>query len=233
MTLTQEDYEREYWPRLDFAIHQLLAAPGQYPPLSYEQMYSCVYKCVCKQFAERLYQDLMAKVGGHLTRCTEEIADQEAKNYIEKFNAALNQYLQALGGIVPIFNYMNRFYVESKLGTDLRRELLNLFKMHVVDRHANDLIPLLLEAQSKPFMIAPAVMSNVVKQLHALSPELVKAQPHLFAKFIPGAMPPSCEADLEAQRELERRMQEALATDPDFASPARGGAGGALKRALD
>jgi len=233
MTLTQQDYEQEYWPRLDSAIHQLLAVPGQYPPLSYEQMYSCVYKCVCKQFAERLYQDLMAKVGDHLARCTQEIADPDARTYIEKFNAALNQYLQALGGIVPIFNYMNRFYVESKLGTDLRRELLNLFKLHVVDRHAEALMPLLLEAQSQPFLIAPAVMANVVTQLHALAPELVKTQPQLFAKFIPGALPPSCEADLEAQREMERRLQAALAADPDFASPASGGGGGALKRALD
>lgn len=233
MTLTQEDYEKEYWPRLDSAIHQLLAAPGQYPPLSYEQMYSCVYKCVCKQFAERLYRDLMAKVETHLIQRTAEIADNNAKNYIEKFNVVLNQYLQALGGIVPIFNYMNRFYVESKLGTDLRQELLNLFKIHVVDRHSNDLIPLLLEAQSKPFMVGPAVMANIVKQLHALSPELTMTHPQLFAKFIPNAMPPTCEADLEVQRELERQMQEALATDPDFSSPARGAGGGALKRALD
>jgi len=231
MTLTQEDYEKEYWPRLDTAIHQLLAAPGQYPPLSYEQMYSCVYKCVCKQFAERLYRDLMTKVEMHLTQRTAEIADADAKTYIEKFNVVLNQYMQALGGIVPIFNYMNRFYVESKLGTDLRQELLSRFKSLVVDPHANNLIPLLLDAQSKPFMVAPATMANIVKQLHALSPELLVTQPQLFARFIPNAMPPSCEADLETQRELERRLQESLATDPDFASPSRGGS--AMKRALD
>ena len=71
-------------------------------------MYSCVYKCVCKQFAERLYRDLMTKVEMHLTQRTEEIADADAKTYIEKFNVVLNQYMQALGGIVPIFNYMNR-----------------------------------------------------------------------------------------------------------------------------
>jgi len=232
MTLTQEDYEKEYWPRLDSAIHQLLAAPGQYPPLSYEQMYSCVYKCVCKQFAERLYRDLMTKVETHLAQTvTHQIADVDAKAYIEKFNAALNQYMQALGGIVPIFNYMNRFYVESKLGTDLRQELLKLFKLHVIDRHVTDLVPLLLDAQTKPFMVGPAVMANIVKQLHLLSPELIVTQPQLFAKFIPNALPPTSEADLEALREETRRMQEQLATDPDFTSPPRNGNG--VKRALD
>lgn len=33
---------------------------------------------------------------------------QEPFQYVERFNFAMNQYLQALGGIVPIFNYMVR-----------------------------------------------------------------------------------------------------------------------------
>lgn len=30
----------------------------------------------------------------------------DVKSYVEKFAFAMNQYLQALSGIVPIFNYM-------------------------------------------------------------------------------------------------------------------------------
>lgn len=235
MTLTPEDYEKEYWPRLDNAIHQLLTlSPGQYAPLSYEQMYSCVYKCVCKQFSERLCNDLLTKVSTHLTHLNTEIAAEDAKTYIEKFNYALNQYLQALGGIVPIFNYMNRFYVESKLGTDLRKELLKLFKIHVVDPHSTALVPLLLDAQSKPFMIAPDVMANIVKQLHALCPDLVNSHPQLFVRFIPNTLPPTSEQDLGAMIEETRQMQEALAGDPEFRSAdPSGGGGGVFKRALD
>jgi len=238
MTLTPEDYEKEYWPTLDNAIHQLLTlSPGQYAPLSYEQMYSCVYKCVCKQFSERLCNDLLTKVSSHLARLNAEIAADDAKTYIEKFNYALNQYLQALGGIVPIFNYMNRFYVESKLGTDLRKELLQLFKIHVVDPHSKELIPLLLDAQSKPFMVAPAVMANIVKQLHALCPDLVAAHPQLFVRFIPNTLPPTSAQDLDAIIEETRRMQEALANDPEFRSEAAGAGNGhgsgVFKRALD
>lgn len=238
MTLTPEDYEKEYWPRLDNAIHQLLTlSPGQYAPLSYEQMYSCVYKCVCKQFSERLCQDLLAKVTTHLTRLNTEIAAEDAKTYIEKFNYALDQYLQALGGIVPIFNYMNRFYVESKLGTDLRKELLKLFKIHVIDPHSTGLIPLLLDAQSKPFMIAPSIMANIVKQLHTLSPDLATTHPQLFVRFIPNALPPTSERDLDALIEETRRMQEALAGNPEFRSAEHSaggcGNGGLRKRALD
>ena len=40
MTITTEDYEKLYWPKLEQAISQLLTmAPGQYIPISYEQMY--------------------------------------------------------------------------------------------------------------------------------------------------------------------------------------------------
>lgn len=40
MTFTVEDYEKMYWPKLQQAINQLLTmAPGQYLPISYEQMY--------------------------------------------------------------------------------------------------------------------------------------------------------------------------------------------------
>ena len=126
-----------------------------------------------------------------------------------------------------------RFYVESKLGTDLRKELLKLFKIHVVDPHSKELIPLLLDAQSKPFMIAPSVMANIVKQLHALCPDLVTTHPQLFVRFIPNTLPPTSEQDLDALIEETRRMQEALAGDPEFRPSGDGGNGGVLKRALD
>lgn len=50
MAITPKDYETKYWPELKSAIDQLLRAiPGQYLPLSYEQVYRFV-----KLFAGRL-----------------------------------------------------------------------------------------------------------------------------------------------------------------------------------
>lgn len=37
-----------------------------------------------------------------------QMQNENPKSFIEKFSFILNQYLQALGGIVPIFNYMVR-----------------------------------------------------------------------------------------------------------------------------
>jgi len=35
--------------------------------------YSCVYKCVCKQFSERLYSDLLQKISCHLDKVSMEL----------------------------------------------------------------------------------------------------------------------------------------------------------------
>jgi hypothetical protein len=39
--ITEEDYERHYWPQLDGAVkHLLTTKPSEYIPISYEQMYT-------------------------------------------------------------------------------------------------------------------------------------------------------------------------------------------------
>jgi len=43
MSITVEDYEAQYWPKLEHAIHHLLTTkPSEYIPISYEQMYTYV-----------------------------------------------------------------------------------------------------------------------------------------------------------------------------------------------
>ena len=71
MALTVEDYENVYWPQLREAIDMLLLQTSEVTTgqrISFEQMYSAVYKCVCKQYSERLYQDLLNHVKQILQR---------------------------------------------------------------------------------------------------------------------------------------------------------------------
>jgi len=219
MTITVEDYQEQYWPKLENAIQQLLTmTPGDYIPISYEQMYSCVYKCVCKQFSERLYQDLINQVSSHLERLSVELQSHDPSVYIERFNFALNQYLQALAGIVPIFNYMNRFYIETRLKTDLNVELQKLFVNFVADKHVPRLIPLLVEANANPFSVSPPTMANLIKNLFKLKPEFAELRPQLFAKYIPNVLPPCREEDLERYIQETQQMQRDLRTHPDFVS---------------
>ncbi|XP_062071270.1 CDK2-associated and cullin domain-containing protein 1 isoform X3 [Lepus europaeus] len=93
--ITIEDYKSTYWPKLDGAIDQLLTqSPGDYIPISYEQIYSCVYKCVCQQHSEQMYSDLIKKITNHLERVSKELQN---KFYIEtKLNRDLKDDLVKL-----------------------------------------------------------------------------------------------------------------------------------------
>uniref|UniRef100_A0ABM5G1Q9 CDK2-associated and cullin domain-containing protein 1 isoform X3 n=1 Tax=Pogona vitticeps TaxID=103695 RepID=A0ABM5G1Q9_9SAUR len=179
--ITIEDYKSTYWPKLDSAIDQLLTqSPGDYIPISYEQIYSCVYKCVCQQHSEQMYSDLIKKITNHLERVSKELQASPPDLYIEMFNIALGQYMGALQSIVPLFIYMNKFYIETKLNRDLRNDLIKLFTEHVAEKHIYSLMPLLLEAQSTPFWINPSTMSNIVKGLYMLRPALSRHLSNLF-----------------------------------------------------
>ncbi|KAG9460219.1 hypothetical protein GDO78_023214, partial [Eleutherodactylus coqui] len=62
------------------------------------------------------------------------------EHYIEKFNLALSQYMGALHSIVPLFIYMNKFYIETKLNRDLKDDLIQLFTDHVAEKHIYSLM---------------------------------------------------------------------------------------------
>ncbi|XP_010074503.1 PREDICTED: CDK2-associated and cullin domain-containing protein 1-like, partial [Pterocles gutturalis] len=139
--ITIEDYKSTYWPKLDSAIDQLLTqSPGDYIPISYEQIYSCVYKCVCQQHSEQMYSDLIKKITNHLERVSKELQASPPDLYIERFNVALGQYMGALQSIVPLFIYMNKFYIETKLNRDLKDDLIKLFTEHVAEKHIYSLM---------------------------------------------------------------------------------------------
>ena len=108
--MTPEDYRLQFWGELRDAIDQMLShPPGSYKPISYEQMYSAVYKCVCKQYSEQLYADLITHIRTRLVEMSKILNDVSDNQFISEFHKALVQYFHALGGIVPIFTYMNRY----------------------------------------------------------------------------------------------------------------------------
>ncbi|KAM9326876.1 CDK2-associated and cullin domain-containing protein 1 [Gastrophryne carolinensis] len=209
--ITVDDYRSTYWPKLEGAIEQLLTqTPGDYIPISYEQIYSCVYKCVCQQHSEQMYGDLMAKITRHLHAVSQELQASSPEQYIEKFNLALGQYMGALHSIVPLFIYMNKFYIETKLNRDLKEDLLQLFTDHVAEKHIYNLMPLLIEAQATPFQITPSTMASIVKGLYTLRPDWVQLAPTLFSKFIPNILPPALESELPDYAAQDQKLQREL-----------------------
>uniref|UniRef100_A0A2R9ATD5 Cullin N-terminal domain-containing protein n=1 Tax=Pan paniscus TaxID=9597 RepID=A0A2R9ATD5_PANPA len=192
--ITIEDYKSTYWPKLDGAIDQLLTqSPGDYIPISYEQIYSCVYKCVCQQHSEQMYSDLIKKITNHLERVSKELQASPPDLYIERFNIALGQYMGALQSIVPLFIYM-----VSKSSFLLPKYL------------PYSVFLLLHLSQSTPFQVTPSTMANIVKGLYTLRPEWVQMAPTLFSKFIPNILPPAVESELSEYAAQDQKFQREL-----------------------
>ena len=138
------------------------------------------------------------------------VSTQLTRTNSSLISQALVQYFHALGGIVPIFTYMNRFYIEAKLHTDLKTELTKIFSSLVADKHVARLVPLMARAQAQPFSVHPEVMSTLCKRLYTLNPEYTEINPNLFSSFLPNILPKMREDDLQAQMEQDRRLQESL-----------------------
>ncbi|KAM8858626.1 CDK2-associated and cullin domain-containing protein 1 [Spinachia spinachia] len=203
-----EDYRKNHWPNLEKAIDRLLIQnPTDHISVSYAQIYSYVYKCVCQQHSELLYNDLTMKITNHLQQVSTGLQASPPEDFIENFNVVLTQYTASLQCIVPVFMYLNKFYIESKLNRDLREDLMKLFADHVAEIHVDTLMPLLLKAHSMPFQVQPSTMANVVKGLHSLRPDWAQLAPALFSGFIPQINPPAVESLLPDYAAHDQKLQ--------------------------
>jgi len=214
-SVNDENYVAFHWPKLESAILLILQQnPGQFIPISYEEMYSTVYKCVCQQYADKMYNSLIELVTAYLRRVSGELQVTPKEVYLEKFNFAMAQFFQAVSGIVAIFSYMNRFYVTPKLQTDLKIELCKLFTDLVADNAV--LFAIIEEVSSMPFGVDPQIMMSIVKGLYTLNPEFSRRNPDLFARFIPNLLPPTNCDQLPTLIEEGRMLQEDLVTSHGF-----------------
>lgn len=203
-----EDYRKNHWPNLEKAIDRLLIQnPTDHISVSYSQIYSYVYKCVCQQHSELLYNDLTTKITNHLQQVSTRLQASPPEDFIENFNVVLTQYTASLQCIVPVFMYLNKFYIESKLNRDLREDLMKLFANHVAEIHVDTLMPLLLKAHSMPFQVQPSTMASVVKGLHSLRPDWAQRAPALFSGFIPQINPPTVESLLPDYAAHDQKLQ--------------------------
>lgn len=210
-SLAMEDYQKNHWPNLEKAIDRLLIQnPTDHISVSYAQIYSYVYKCVCQQHSELLYRDLTSKISSHLQQVSTRLNASTGDMLIEDFNTALCQYIASLQCIVPVFMYLNKFYIESKLNRDLKEDLMKLFADQVAEKHINTLMPLLIKAHTMPFQVQPSTMASVVKGLHSLRPEWAQMAPALFSGFIPQINPPTEESHLADYAAHDQKLQMEL-----------------------
>ncbi|XP_029031469.1 CDK2-associated and cullin domain-containing protein 1 isoform X2 [Betta splendens] len=206
-----DDYRKNHWPELEKAIDRLLIQNStDHIAVSYAQIYGYIYKCVCQQHSELLYNDLKSKISSHLQQVSAQLQDSPPESFIENFNTALTQYTASLQCIVPVFMYLNKFYIESKLNRDLGEDLMKLFADHVAEKHVKVLMPLLIKAHSMPFQVQPSTMASVVKGLYSLRPEWAQLAPALFSGFIPQINPPAVESLLSDYAAHDQKLQMEL-----------------------
>lgn len=129
---------------------------------------------------------------------------------VQELDTFTTRFMQALPVIVPIFNYMNRFYIASKLRTDLQTLLLSLYAEIISDAFAEKVVSILSDSRLRPFSIPPATMTSLISNLHKVNPSYSQINPPLFSAYLTGINPPMVEADLEAQRQADLRLQENL-----------------------
>lgn len=244
--MMEDEFEGVHWPKLREAVDTVMlggeadgedgfggGGGGSGPSrISFEQMYSSVYKCVCRQQSEALYRRLMEHVAKNLLRWKARLDDLLLLNrdvrLVEEFDNLTCRYFRALSSIVPIFTYLNRFYVATKLDTDIQTELLKLYGTAVADAVVQPVVKAVAELKQTPFSVSPAVVNSLLGNLHKINPNYSQLDPDLFSSHLSGIRTPMVEADLESQRAADRRLLQQL-RESGFET----GGSGARKRCIN
>lgn len=216
-----------YWCVVSKAVEQILQST-LVTRVSFEQMYSIVYKSVCDGFSEKMYADLLGQCSRHLEHVDHSLhtykqeSDQQQEGGMTKFimffHEALESYLSAVQQITPIFAYMNKFYVEVTLRTSLQVQLLDLFRQKVADSRMDMIMGSIEDLLERPFALSPAAMSLLFRNLHCIGRgDYGRRYPKLFSRYVPGILPPMVESDIAAHIAETRELQSRLL--------AQGGAG--------
>ncbi|XP_062500434.1 CDK2-associated and cullin domain-containing protein 1-like isoform X2 [Corticium candelabrum] len=199
---SMDEYHLSFWPKLAQALTLILnQTPGQLFPISYEEIYSTVYKCVGHGFSETLYSQL-------LEHC------KPIQDAVDCFLFILHQFTQAVKGIVPIFQYMNRFFILPRMQQDLSTILTQLFVSEVAESEV--FIGLVTEALQQDLAVKPDDLMKIAQNLYQVCPEYARKHPALFVRFIPSLFPPSTLTQLAAYRSQELLCQQQLESEPGF-----------------
>ena len=120
----------------------------------------------------------------------------------------------------------NRFYVESRLNTNLVTQLHQLFVRNISDDLVQDILGKLTFSLTEqisnsssfldcldiasPLIVSPAIVQTILKHLHTLNNQYCRLNMPLFSRHLPGLSGPMSEEELAAQIEADKQFQEQL-----------------------
>ena len=221
--MSDEDYQQTYWLKLGGLVDLLFTrSESERSSVSYEEMYSCVYKCVCSCRGPQLRDDLLAHVAKHLDQQSLQLlelhqqdGEEATRSYVEAACRFMERFVLAANSIVAVFQYMSRVMLPGH-ETQLISQIDALCADTFLAQHQEHLLPALCEVAQRPFALEPAALQSLVQALHRIRPELAKMAPQLFARYIPGVLPVAVASQLSAYRAEERQLQRDLRCHPSF-----------------
>ncbi len=190
MSLSTEVYEQVHWRVLRETLDMLLTEhPGNHAPVSFERIHSAVHKCVSHRRGERLYRDLTGRVEAHLEAWENQVLPLRGDEFVAAFHRCVDQFLHAVDLVEPSFIYLDRFYVEVELGTDLRTKLVGMFMKRLGDEAVPRLLRLLDQARPPPdqHVTVPTVKA-LVERVAQLERKCVDQNQKIFSCHMPAGV---------------------------------------------
>ncbi|KAE8742542.1 hypothetical protein FOCC_FOCC011951 [Frankliniella occidentalis] len=220
----ESEYLRDFWIPLNNTVEAFLHPSSQTSPISFQETFTLVYKCVGEGYSDRLHCDLMHAVNKYLKNLHVELLkyltdgndgrqDQGIIQMIHMFDSALADYIKAVKGISATFSYLGKYFAQKKNYKTLEDELTLMFCVEIAEHFIHDI--LCCVERSPPFTLDPALLSRLFHNLQIVSRDLYGTlYSKLFARFVTDALPRMHEADLNSHiaevHELQAQMRREL-----------------------
>jgi len=178
--ISPEEYTQRYWPTISGAVLQILHNPDKIN-FSQEELCRSIYNVCCQRHGPLLYRDLAQAITSYLTEASAYMASLPDNAFLPTVLSAWASFKKSMVVIQDTFRYLEKVYLQEKMGTCLDKEFGSCFKNIVLAPLMHRLADVL--ARSPPS--DPTTCMAVVKQLYEIDKEFAKLNPPLFSLYIP------------------------------------------------
>lgn len=207
-----------YWEPLDEALNVILN-PASGVKVSFGEIFTLVYKCVCDGFCNELHYSLRNKIHRHvqsfndtLTNIGHHCDKSKVVSLIRAINVSLDAFLSSIQQISKLFTYMDKTYIEVN-NEDSAHCIHNVACFIYCDIILESRISNLVShiETSPAFTFSPADLSSFFVKVNQISQgRYAKIFPNMFARYIPNILPPMCESDIPAHINDVAMLQQHL-----------------------
>lgn len=195
-----------YWEPLDEALNIILN-PASGVKVSFGEVFTLVYKCVCDGFCNELHYSLRSKILRHVQNISDTLNNIERHSdkvkvvsLVREINASLEAFISSIQQISKLFTYMDKTYIEVN-NEDSAHYIHNVASLIYCDIILESRISNLVSHidTSPAFTFSPADLSSFFTKVNQISQgRYARIFPNMFARYIPNILPPMCESDIPA-----------------------------------